>query len=192
MNQDEYGLMVQELAKAPHLIRATLTDEIMDLLHGAVGISGEAGELLDAVKKLAMYNKPLTDAVKENIVEELGDLEFFMEMIRRRLLITRASTLTHNFNKLTKKRYPSGYSDMAAQERADKIADSDLNNIETIQYEMLTPLQLVDGWNKQVKHNDVISAAHYEVEIKRRRLAVRVVENPETKEFRLALVEGQS
>lgn len=37
----------------------------------ATGVSGEAGELLDAVKKSVVYKKPLD---RENVVEELGDL----------------------------------------------------------------------------------------------------------------------
>lgn len=117
MNQEEYGLMVAKLAKDPALVRDSLTDEKTDLIHMVIGICGEAGELLDQIKKHVMYEKELD---VENVIEELGDIEFYMEGLRRRLLITRATTLAHNHNKLMKKRYPNGYSNQAAQERADK------------------------------------------------------------------------
>lgn len=45
------------------------------LVHAAVGISTEAGELLDAVKKAIIYGKPV-DVV--NIKEELGDLLWYI------------------------------------------------------------------------------------------------------------------
>ena len=87
-----------------------------DLMHAAIGISGEAGELLDAMKKNWVYNKPLD---YDNIVEELGDLEFYMEALRQQLDISREETLKENIKKLSK-RYPHGYTDQAAQERLDK------------------------------------------------------------------------
>ena len=109
--------LVAALAKPGADIVATLTAEDAHSLHMAVGIAGEAGELLDAVKKAAIYRKPIDRA---NVVEELGDLEFYMEGLRQGLGITRQEVLDHNIVKLSK-RYSSGtYSDKHAQERADK------------------------------------------------------------------------
>jgi len=109
--------LVAALAKPGADIVATLTAEDAHSLHMAVGIAGEAGELLDAVKKAAIYRKPID---RENVVEELGDLEFYMEGLRQGLGITRQEVLDHNIAKLSK-RYSSGtYSDKHAQERADK------------------------------------------------------------------------
>lgn len=109
--------LVAALAKPGADIVATLTAEDAHLLHMSVGIAGEAGELLDAIKKAAIYRKPIDRA---NVVEELGDLEFYMEGLRQGLGITRQEVLEHNIAKLSK-RYSSGtYSDKHAQERADK------------------------------------------------------------------------
>lgn len=109
--------LVAALAKPGADIVATLTAEDAHSLHMAVGIAGEAGELVDAVKKAAIYRKPIDRA---NVVEELGDLEFYMEGLRQGLGITRQEVLDHNIAKLSK-RYSSGsYSDKHAQERADK------------------------------------------------------------------------
>lgn len=111
-----YPDMVKALAKPGADIIASLTPEKAHMLHMAVGISGESGELLDAIKKAVIYNKVLDI---DNVIEELGDLEFYMEGLRQRLGITRRQTIQANADKLGK-RYEEGYSDKAAQERADK------------------------------------------------------------------------
>ena len=40
---------------------------------------------------------------RENVIEELGDLEFYMEGVRQNLGITREETLNHNIQKLSKR-----------------------------------------------------------------------------------------
>lgn len=109
--------LVAALVKPGEKVVQDLTPSTADLLHMAVGVSGEAGELLDAVKKAAIYAKPID---LENVIEELGDLEFYLEGIRQNLGISREETLVNNINKL-KVRYDGlKYSNKAAQERADK------------------------------------------------------------------------
>lgn len=112
----DYDEMVKALAKPGDQIIEQLDGPKMHMLHMAVGVSGEAGELLDAVKKATIYNKDLD---RKNVVEELGDLEFYMEGLRSGLGITRHETLQVNVEKLGK-RYGKAYSDRAAQARADK------------------------------------------------------------------------
>lgn len=97
-------------------IAALMTANEAHLWHMATGVSGEAGELLDAVKKSVVYKKPLD---RENVVEELGDLRFYMAGLMNALDITEDELLTAN--KKLGKRYASGsYSNAQAQERADK------------------------------------------------------------------------
>jgi len=113
----DHAHMVLALVKPGEEIVATFTPSSAHILHMAVGVSGEAGELLDAIKKNVFYNKPLDRA---NVIEELGDLEFYMSGLRQGLGITRDEVLEANIQKLFK-RYASGsYSDKQAQERADK------------------------------------------------------------------------
>lgn len=113
--------MVSLLKKPGEAILDTLTPEKCDLWHMATGIVGEAGELTDAIKKAVAYNKELD---RENVIEELGDLEFYLEGLRQILGISRTLTLQHNLNKLLtgkNARYASAvYSDQQAQDRADK------------------------------------------------------------------------
>ncbi len=115
-NTQQYINMVAALAKSGQRIVEELTAHDCAVWHAATGVAGEAGELLDAIKKAVIYRKPLDRA---NVVEELGDLEFYMEDLRRTLGITRGETLANNVTKLAA-RYAQGYSDKAAQDRADK------------------------------------------------------------------------
>ena len=116
-----YGEMVKTLAKAGADILASLTALKCEMWHHASCIQGEAGELFDAVKKHIIYNKPFTDQERLNVIEELGDMEFYMEGLRQACNVTRQETLDHNATKLAK-RYGEAlqYSDSAAQLRADK------------------------------------------------------------------------
>lgn len=113
----KHNEMVLALAKPGQAIVDSLTAETAHLLHMVVGVSGEAGELLDAIKKSAIYNKPL-DLV--NCIEELGDIEFYLEGIRQGLNITREQTIEANIEKLSVRYKGLVYSDQAAQSRADK------------------------------------------------------------------------
>lgn len=113
----EHKHLVAALAKPGAAIVAELTADQAHTLHMAIGVSGEAGELLDAVKKATIYQKPID---RENVIEELGDLEFYMEGLRQGLNITREETLQHNIAKLSKRYHGGSYSNQAAQERADK------------------------------------------------------------------------
>lgn len=90
----------------------------MDLLHMTLGIAGEAGEIVDAIKKHVIYGKELD---RVNILEELGDIKFYIEGLQQILGMTDTAVLQHNAEKLWNKRYPNGYSDEAAIARADKI-----------------------------------------------------------------------
>lgn len=87
-----------------------------ELLHAAIGIAGEAGELLDAVRKHVFDGEPLD---RENVIEELGDLEFYMMAAMMNIGVLRPHLQELNMSKLSK-RYEGGYSDQQAQERKDK------------------------------------------------------------------------
>ena len=109
--------MVKALAKPGSVILSEMTNKQAHETHMAIGVCGEAGELMDAVKRNSIYQKPLDRA---NVVEELGDLEFYMEGLRASIGITRKETLDQNIVKLGKRYNKGRYSNVAAQERADK------------------------------------------------------------------------
>ena len=112
-----HGDMVKALKKDGNEIKQDLSARDCDLIHMIMGISGEVGELLDAVKKAIIYRKRLD---LTNVIEELGDIEFYLEGFRQALRITREETLVGNITKLAV-RYPQlTYTNSAAKERADK------------------------------------------------------------------------
>ena len=115
--ETDYSEIVDALSKPGKQIMAELSPKKAHCMHMAVGVSGEAGELSDAIKKWVFYGKPLD---VENVIEELGDIEFYTQGLRNALGITRGQVITANIKKLNK-RYPVGeYSNDQAINRADK------------------------------------------------------------------------
>lgn len=92
------------------------TESSIRLLHGAVGIASESGELMDAVKKHIFYGKTLDTA---NLKEELGDLFYYMGLIAHELGMSFEDIQIANAEKL-EKRYPGGFTEALAQLRLDK------------------------------------------------------------------------
>jgi len=88
----------------------------LKLLHATLGVAGEAGELVDAVKKHVLYNKPLD---VENLKEECGDLLWYMTLLLTTIESDFSEVMQMNIDKLSK-RYPEGYTDKHAQLRLDK------------------------------------------------------------------------
>lgn len=120
--EKEHEEMVRDLRKDPKEIVSDLSKThgmAADLWHMGTGVATESGELLSTVKAAAIYGKPLD---RENLIEELGDLEFYLEGLRQVTRITREETLRSNVLKL-RVRYAEGkFSNSAAIERADKPA----------------------------------------------------------------------
>lgn len=96
----------------------------MDLLHATLGISGEAGEIVDTIKKSIIYGKVIDSA---NLKEELGDLMWYISLLVHALADITGDTparcldsvLEENVTKLAK-RYPNLYTNDDAILRADK------------------------------------------------------------------------
>lgn len=112
-----YQQFVSALVKDGDKIKQELTGNECHTIHMIMGISGEVGELLDAVKKSVIYRKQLD---RVNVIEELGDIEFYLEGFRQSLGIDREETIKENMDKLSKRYAKIQYSDDAAQVRADK------------------------------------------------------------------------
>lgn len=71
-----YDQFVASLAKPGQAIVDSMTAEKAHMLHMAVGIAGEAGELLSAIVDNAHFG---TELDRTNMIEELGDVEFYAE-----------------------------------------------------------------------------------------------------------------
>jgi NTP pyrophosphatase (non-canonical NTP hydrolase) len=117
-SQEElYSEFVDSLVKPGEQMCEEITPFKAHLNHMAMLLAGECGELVDAIKKHTIYGKDL-DYV--NVIEELGDIEFALEAIRKAFTISREEVLAHNVDKLTKRYNEGRYSDQAAKDRADK------------------------------------------------------------------------
>lgn len=116
MNAEKYLELSDRTCKHIESSGIVILPEMYDLLHATLGISGEAGELLDAVKKSFIYNKELDEV---NAKEELGDLLWYIALACRSLDVSFEEIMQMNIDKLTK-RYPEKYTDSDAVARADK------------------------------------------------------------------------
>lgn len=86
-------------------------------LHAVLGLAGEVGELVDAVKKSVLYDKTLDVT---NVKEECGDILWYMALMLDTVGSNFKEVMQMNHDKL-EKRYPSGYSNKDAVERKDKV-----------------------------------------------------------------------
>lgn len=94
-----------------------ITGSQAHLVHMAVGIAGEAAELLQPFLNHILNGGELDI---NNVIEELGDLEFYIQGLRQELALSREHILQENINKLSVRYASLSYSDAAAQQRADK------------------------------------------------------------------------
>lgn len=102
-------------------------DTYNEMLHHAKGgVCEEAGELSDAIKRHLTYGKPLDSkdkdgqTIRTKIIEELGDIRFYVQAVQNVLGISEQEILQHNANKLADRYAQLTYTNEAAISRADK------------------------------------------------------------------------
>lgn len=117
----KYSEFVHTLRKDPVVLLSEKTPVKIDMDHAVFGICGEAGEIADAVKKHTIYNQPFDKARRDHLVEELGDMEFYLEQLRAVCVISREECIKANIEKLHVRYNGLKYSDKAAEVRADKL-----------------------------------------------------------------------
>lgn len=83
------------------------------LLHAAIGLATESGELLDALKKTIFYGKELDHV---NVKEELGDLLWYIAVAMDELGTDFETEMERNIAKL-QSRYPEKFTEVHAEER---------------------------------------------------------------------------
>ena len=76
------------------------------LVNSVMGLNGEAGEVIDLVKKHLFHGHELK---KEELIKELGDVAWYLAEAAYALDIDLETILVKNIEKL-KKRYPEGFS----------------------------------------------------------------------------------
>ncbi len=91
------------------LAMRTLNPELGEkeiLLNSVMGLCGEAGEVIDHVKKHLCHGHELN---KAHLIKELGDVAWYIAEAAYALGVSLEDVLTANIEKL-KKRYPEGFS----------------------------------------------------------------------------------
>ena len=86
-----------------------LTPEIE---HAIIGITSEAGELTDIIKKVKMYHQQLD---KVNLIEEAGDIMWYLAVLSKATGVSFEEIWKKNIDKL-KIRWPEKYNDYEALE----------------------------------------------------------------------------
>ena len=88
----------------------------MHRIHAALGLTGEAGEFADSVKKATIYRQPLD---VNNLREEIGDILWYCALAAHSIDANLAAIAAENIAKLAR-RYPEHYTDSLAAARLDK------------------------------------------------------------------------
>ncbi len=92
------------------------TDTLEQKLNlGALGLAGEAGEVVDLIKKVLHHGTPLD---KEKLVKEMGDVCWYLEYLAASIGVEMEDIEAANVAKLMA-RYPDGFSHAAANARRD-------------------------------------------------------------------------
>lgn len=111
MNADDYQrLAARTLIDRPDF---ALTDEQTMIVWNALGLAGEAGEVVDEVKK-AIFHQHGIDHAK--LGKEIGDVLWYVAALCSKLNIDLSAIMTANIAKL-RERYPDGYSADASRNR---------------------------------------------------------------------------
>jgi NTP pyrophosphatase (non-canonical NTP hydrolase) len=96
--------------------------DVSRLMTAAFGMSAEAGEFTEVVKKIFLQGKPYTEENVFHMKRELGDLCWYLAQACMALDITFEEVLEMNYQKLSA-RYPEGSFDVY---RSENRVDGDL------------------------------------------------------------------
>ncbi len=95
------------------------------LLHASLGISSEAGELADALKRCFYYGQEMDHT---NVIEELGDCLWYIALACNALGVDMSTVMKKNIAKL-KARYPDKFTEYeAAEDNRDRQTERNILN----------------------------------------------------------------
>lgn len=121
MTGNEYQELAMRTNDGLNTIRLALTMNIncdiiiAQLLNGVLGLTGEAGEVSDLVKKGIFHEKGID---LEHLKKELGDCAWYLAMICDACGFTLDDVMQTNIDKL-RARYPKGFDTYRANNKAE-------------------------------------------------------------------------
>jgi len=83
-------------------------DEIV--VNATLGLTGEAGELANVIKKIMFHGHDVNDKMKEQLMGEMGDCYWYLEVLSEMFGFEEDDIKKANVEKL-RKRYPDGFSE---------------------------------------------------------------------------------
>lgn len=117
MDANEYQkLAARTLLEHPDF---ELTGHEVMILWDAIGLSGEAGEVADLVKKGILHQHGLNT---EKLQEELGDVLWYVAALCTTMDFDMSKIMEDCITKL-KRRYPQGYSSTDSKKRVDVLTE---------------------------------------------------------------------
>jgi NTP pyrophosphatase (non-canonical NTP hydrolase) len=96
----------------------TSTDGHNKLLNGVMGLSGEAGEVIDIMKKHMFQGHPFDEGMRIKLLDELGDVTWYLAEAAAGLDVTLDEIAQHNIDKLWQ-RYPAGFDSQRSRKRRE-------------------------------------------------------------------------
>ena len=124
IDQAKYVNFVRQVTSKPSLDSETLVERLEELdenanvpqlLTAALGVSAEAGEFTEIVKKIILQGKPYNEDNIRHMKIELGDVLWYIAQACMALDTSFDELMEMNFQKLTK-RYPAGSFDISSSE----------------------------------------------------------------------------
>lgn len=91
-------------------------DNSLRILHGLMGLNGEAGEAIDVFKKHLFQGHALD---REHLAKELGDVMWYLALVADALGYSLEKVMQMNLDKLAA-RYPDGFESEKSQHRASE------------------------------------------------------------------------
>ena len=105
MTNEEYRELA--LRTAP-TIPIALTQQQVLLLLAQCGLAGETGEVCEIIKKHVFHGHPWSEETRLKLVKELGDVEWYANLLRSSIETTLEEIHEVNIVKLAA-RYPEGF-----------------------------------------------------------------------------------
>ena len=106
------------LLKLEELHNNNLNVKIPELLTAAFGLTAEAGEYTEVVKKILFQGKPLNEDNIFHMKRELGDICYYLAVACTALNTSLEEILVMNVEKLSA-RYPAGFEIIKSEIRKD-------------------------------------------------------------------------
>jgi len=104
-NDEAWVKRIQELEE--DFNKVGMSGQVSRLTTAAFGLNGEAAEVSELVKKVLFHGKPMTQEIKDKLIDECSDVCWYVANLCMALDVSLDDVMKHNIKKL-ESRYPGG------------------------------------------------------------------------------------